>query len=242
MNTDVRFIGMSGLLLGMSLPVSKVMRRSYGRDAGRSFLAGMSATLVVQQALVGLTLRRTSRQEPHWLNLVDLITLSRGGAAALLIGLIASRVRDRRGAAGWMAWLAVLYGAILCDWLDGPLARHRGVSEVGARFDLEADSWLTLCTAASAVTWGDLPVVVIVPPLMRYLLLFRPLRDDSYADAHVQEPRWVRPLGIMQMLLFIAALAPFSGRATYLAIRVITPIQTPLQVAGLLLLHNSRRV
>jgi phosphatidylglycerophosphate synthase len=172
---------------------------------------------------------------------VDLITLSRGAAAAVLVGLAVSRIRDRRGFAGWLGWLALLYGSILCDWLDGPMARHLGTSETGALFDLETDSWLTLCTAGSAVAWGDLPVTVASAPMLRYILMFFALRDTPYAGLHVEEPGWVRRAGIAQMLLFIAALAPFGGRATWAAVQLTCSIQTPTQIAGLLLLEHRRR-
>jgi hypothetical protein len=44
-----------------------------------------------------------------------------------------------------------------------------------------------------------------------------------------------------QMLLFITALAPFGGRATWAVVRLTCSIQTPAQVAGLLLLDHRRR-
>src|SRR5450756_2444606 len=88
----------------------------------------------------------------------------------------------RRGRAGWLGWLALLYGAILCDWIDGPLARRFGTSEVGSLFDLESDSWLTLCAAGSAVAWGDLPTTVAVPACLRYLVMFFALRATGYAE------------------------------------------------------------
>jgi hypothetical protein len=48
-------------------------------------------------------------------------------------------------------------------------------------------------------------------------------------------------MGIAQMLLFIAALAPFGGRATTRLCHLVAPLQTPLQLAGLLLLHRRGR-
>jgi phosphatidylglycerophosphate synthase len=217
-----------------------MIRRYYGGAAGRRFAVGMGGALALQQALVGLAVLSGRVEGYRRLNLVDLMTLSRGVAAAALGGLAVSGVRDRRGPAGWLGWLALLYGAILCDWLDGPVARHRGTTELGRLFDLEADSWLTLCAAAAAAAWGGLSGVVAAAPLLRYALLADGLRQAPYADLHTNEPGWVRQLGIAQMLLFIAALAPFGGRATRLVVRLAAPIQTPLQVCGLLL-HQRRR-
>jgi phosphatidylglycerophosphate synthase len=245
MSTLYRYVGLSLFLLGMSRPASTPVAKSYGRAAARRFLLSMSTVLVAQQALVGLAVARsggTGRgRHRHQLTLVDLMTLSRGWAAALLAGLLASGIRDRRGVAGWMGWLALLYGAILCDWLDGPIARHRGASEVGALLDREADSWLTLCTAGAAVGWGNLPLLAASAPLVRYVLMLESLRTTPYASLHTDEPKWVRPLGIVQMLLFIAALAPFRGRATSRLVRLTAPLQTPLQLCGLLVLHQRTR-
>ncbi len=243
LSTEYRYLGMSVLLLGMSEPASALLSRCYGRPAARRFRIGMSTTLLAQQTLVGLAVGRSDRggatDHRHQLTLVDLMTLSRGWAASLLAGLIASGIRDRRGVAGWMGWLALLYGAILCDWLDGPIARHQRTSELGALLDREADSWLTLCTAGGAVAWGDLPIMVAFAPLLRYILMFEALRTTPYADVYTTEPVWVRPLGIVQMLVFIAALAPFGGPATSRLVRLTAPLQTPFQLCGLLALRRK---
>jgi phosphatidylglycerophosphate synthase len=205
----------------------------------------MAGTLIAQQALVGCALKGRGRSDdPNQmgtLSVVDLLTLSRGASAAVLVGLMVSRIRDRRGAAGWLGWSALLYGAILGDWIDGPIARRFGTSDLGSLFDLESDSWLTLCAAGSAVVWGDLPAAIAVPPALRYLFTFSTVRNAGYAAVQVDEPAWVLPAGIVQMLLFIAALAPFGGQGTWAVVRVVGPIQTPLQVAGLFLRHRGRR-
>ncbi len=245
MNAFTRYVGISAGLVGTSGMASKVIARYYGKAAARRFYAGMCSTLVIQQILVGVAVQRGGGHgravQRHQLNLVDLMTLSRGWAASLLAGLLASGIRDRRGVAGWMGWLALLYGAILCDWLDGPVARHRGTSELGVLLDREADSWLTLCAAGGAVGWGDLSVSAAAAPLLRYLLMFDALRATPYAALHADEPGWVRHLGIVQMLLFIAALAPFRGSATSRLVCLTAPVQTPLQLCGLILLHRRRR-
>ena len=245
MSAFARYAGMSCVLLGASVPAARAIEWRYGQAAARRFVAGMGGALVTQDALVGLAVwesrDRGSSCRKHSLTLVDLLTLSRGGAAALLTGMITSGIRDRGGLAGWMGWLALLYGAVLCDWLDGPMARHLGTSELGALLDLEADSWLTLCVAASAVTWGDLPPSVMMPPALRYIFLFEALPTIPYSELHADQPGWVRHLGIAQMLLFIAALAPFGGRATRFAVRWALPIVTPLQVGGQVLQWRRRR-
>jgi phosphatidylglycerophosphate synthase len=239
-----RYLKVSTLLVTAAVPVSTMFARRYGSAAACRFGAGMAGTLGGQQALVGLALKRRVRasetDQVHLLNVAELITLSRGAAAAVLVGLSVSRIRERRGFAGWLGWSVLLYGSILCDWLDGPIARHLGTSEMGVLFDLESDSWLTLCAAGSAIAWGDLPVAVAGAPVLRYILMFSALGNTRYAELHVDEPGWVRPAGIVQMLLFVAALAPFGGRATWAAVRLLSPIQTPVQVAGLLFLQHRR--
>jgi phosphatidylglycerophosphate synthase len=188
------------------------------------------AALVGQQILVSRALKRQTEPNGsrHHLTLVDAITLSRGGTGALMTGLIASGVRRRHGFAGWLGWIALLYGAIVSDWLDGPIARRLGTSEVGAMFDIEADSWLTLCSSAAAVSWGGLPAYVVAPPIARYVRIAALRRWIPYRQLVSGDPLWTRHIGMAQMMLFIAALAPFGGRAT----RTLVKIGTPLVVAG----------
>ena len=167
------------------------------------------------------------------------MTLSRGFAAAVLVGLVASGVRHRTGLAGWLGWISLLYGSIVCDWLDGPIARRLGMtSELGALLDLESDSWLTLAAASSASAWGGLPGYCMSAPLARYALLLAALRKIPYEQVYVDEPAWARPFGIAQMALFTAAMAPFGGAGTRRAVRLATPIVAPLQLFGMLLLYR----
>lgn len=220
----------TAFLLGCTLPLALIVKRRYGRAAARRFGAGMTAALLAQQVLVGLALTRRLEADgsPHRLTIVDVMTLSRGGIGALMTGLTASGVRDRRGLAGWLGWIALLYGAIVSDWLDGPIARRLGTSEAGAMFDIEADSWLTLCSGAAAVAWGGLPAYVVAPPVARYVRIAALRRWVPYRQLVSGDPLWTRHVGMAQMMLFIAALAPFGGRAT----RVLVRIGTPLVVAG----------
>ena len=150
--------------------------------------------------------------------MVDAITLSRGGTAALMVGLLTSRIADRRGRAGWLGWTGLLYGAIVSDWLDGPIARRLGTSELGATLDIEADSWLTLSTSALAVAVGGLPTYVVAPPLLRYVRLAALRSFVPYRGLVSGDPLWTRHVGMAQMMLFIAALAPFGGRLTRLLV------------------------
>ena len=226
-----RLVFISLGLLVASAPSTILMRRHYGRKEAARFAAGSGLAILAQQALVGVAASRKNAR----LSAVDAMTLSRGVAAAVLVGLLVSGVRARTGPAGWLGWGSMVYGSILCDWLDGPIARRLGAtSELGALLDLEGDSWLTLTTASSAAAWGGLPPYSVAAPLMRYALLVAAMRRIPYKRIYAEEPAWVRPLGIAQMALFTAALAPFGAAGTRLSVRLATPIVSSLQVLGML--------
>src|SRR5437879_6623853 len=203
--------------------------------SGSLFAVGSVAAILAQQSLVALAAsRKNARLTP-----VDGMTLSRGFAAAVLVGLGVSGLRRRTGLAGWLGWSSLIYGSIVSDWLDGPIARRLGTtSELGAVLDLESDSWLTLTAASSAATWGGLPGYCLAGPLARYALMFAALRRIPYAKIYADEPPWARPFGIAQMALFTAATAPFGAAATRLAVRLAAPLVAPLQLVGMLLLHR----
>ncbi len=96
------------------------------------------------------------------------------------------------------------------DWLDGSLARRIGSTQLGGALDIEADSWLILWSAASAVTRGDLPGWYLLPPMLRYLDPFLSLRCGNLPQGG--GPWWSRLAGACQAALLLAALAPFEGR------------------------------
>ncbi|MDP9321306.1 MAG: CDP-alcohol phosphatidyltransferase family protein [Chloroflexota bacterium] len=102
--------------------------------------------------------------------------------------------------------LPLLVVAIVTDWLDGPLARRRPPAGHGPRFDLEADSLLTLGAAIAAVRVGA-PRVAMLAPFARYavaIIRTGPLTPD--------EVRWDRLTGVAQMAVLAAALAPMPLR------------------------------
>src|SRR5207245_2883041 len=109
---DARYGLVSAFLLSLTVPLSSIVNRRDGPAAARRFRAGMGAALVAQQALIALALRRPRQESPGWnrhrLSLVDALTLSRGGTGAVMLGLIASGVRRRRGTTGWLGWFALI--------------------------------------------------------------------------------------------------------------------------------------
>ena len=222
-------------LVAASVPSTIAMRRHHGAKAAARFAAGSVLAITAQQVLVGMAAsRRKARLGP-----VDAVTLSRGAAAALLLGIHASGVRCRTGFAGWLGWASLVYGSVVCDWLDGPIARRLGAtSPLGALLDLEGDSWLTLVTASSAVTWGGLPGYCMAAPIARYALLIAAMRRIPYERVYADEPAWARPLGIAQMALFTAALAPFGAARTRLVVRLATPLIAACQLLGTVLVYR----
>src|SRR5439155_9876272 len=107
-------------LFSASVPSTVALRRHYGRRPAARFAIGSVLAIVAQQALVGVAASRRNAR----LTAVDAMTLSRGVAAAVLVGLLVSGLRHRSGLAGWLGWGSVVYGSIVCDWLDGPVARR----------------------------------------------------------------------------------------------------------------------
>jgi phosphatidylglycerophosphate synthase len=111
--------------------------------------------------------------------------------------------------------LAILLLGVVTDWLDGPLARRAGPTPRGARFDLEADSLLTLGAAVSSARAGASRASLLAP-VLRYAVAFRarrPLDPDAV--------RWDRVTGVAQMAVSAAALAPRPLRALrFLAVPV----------------------
>jgi phosphatidylglycerophosphate synthase len=208
-------------------------RRRGAPSAGR-FAGTALGAFGIQQAAVRAALAHAPPGEPRDLDAVDALTLSRGLCAAIVAGMAASGVRDRRGYAARLAWPLALCGATLTDWIDGPLARRRGrgPSRLGGVLDLELDSWLTLATALAAARLGTLPTVCLVTPSLRYAAMLTPL---SYADVFaVGKTDRARYLGITQMLLALASFAPFAGEPTVRIARSASLVLLPIHVVALL--------
>lgn len=193
--------------LTTALSTGLAIWRAYGLWATMRYIAGLALAMKVQRTFLAAMIRKTGVEQ---VSVADVMTLSRGATGAVLVGLVASGIRDRTGLAGRLGWSLILLEATVIDWLDGPLARKLGSSRLGAVMDIEADSWLTLWSGISAVSWGNLPRWCLLPPIMRYL---DPLLDLSRGRLpHGGGPWWSRLTGTAQMVLFLAALAPFERR------------------------------
>jgi phosphatidylglycerophosphate synthase len=203
-----------------------------GRRRVPPALVGLAGALLLQRALLWACRRRIG---PERASPADLITLSRGAAAALLVGLMAARLRDRTGPAGWLAWAVTLWAATVGDWLDGPLARRHGPTRLGAALDIEADSWVTLWSAAYAIFSHELPSWCLIAPVARYL---HPLLDAKAGGLpRGGGPWWARVTGAAQMGLVLLALAPTQQLWRQRLLRTMTgPISIGQLVAQLALL------
>lgn len=196
----------------------------------RVVAAGVTA--VGAQAIAYTVLRR--RIGPEHASLADALTLSRGLCGALLAALIAGGRRERADPGGWLGFLATLGGTTISDWLDGPLARRRGATRLGAALDIEADSWLTVWAAAAAAAWGGLPRWCLVAPLLHYLHPLRALRMGRLPTGG--GPWWARATGTAQMALFLAALAPVGPRLSPQAFAAATAVIGVAQIVAQLAL------
>jgi len=198
---------------------------AYGWHRVPPVLGGLAGALALQRAFLWMCRRRVG---PERASPADLITLSRGACAALLAGLMVARLRDRTGPAGWLAWGATIWAATLGDWLDGPVARHHGLTRLGGALDIEADSWVTLWSVAYAVFTRSLPGWCLLAPLVRYL---HPLLDVRAGGLpHGGGPWWARVTGAAQMGLVLLALAPSRSRSRR---RVLSMLPGPISMGQL---------
>ncbi|HEY1348818.1 MAG TPA: CDP-alcohol phosphatidyltransferase family protein [Ktedonobacteraceae bacterium] len=199
--------------------------RVYGMRATMRYLAGLALATRAQCAFLAAMIHKTGTKQ---VSLADVMTLSRAATGAMLAGLVASGIRDRTGLAGKLSWSLILLEATAIDWLDGPLARLIGPSQLGGVMDIEADSWLTLWAAISAAQWADLPRWCLLPPIIRYL-------DPMLALNRGKLPRgggpwWSRLTGTSQMVLFLAALAPLQGHWRERVKRMVQMAALPVSV------------
>ena len=189
----------------VAIPSIFVIWRAYDPTKAMRYVAGLMLTLMTQQAFISAMIHVIGTEQS---SLADALTLNRGANGAVLAGLVTSGIRERKGIAGWIGWLIPLLG--VTDWLDGALARQAGPTRLGGVLDIEADSWLTLWSAAGAVAWGEVPGWCLLPPIIHYLEPLLALMQGKLPQGG--GPWWYRLVGASQMGLLIVALAPFDWR------------------------------
>lgn len=168
-------------------------------------MVGLELALMAQDAFISIMVHVIGAEQS---SIADALTLSRGANGAVLAGLVTSGIRERNSIAGWIGWLMPLLG--VTDWLDGSLARRAGPTRLGSVLDIEADSWLTLWSAAGAVAWGELPGWCLLPPIIHYLEPMLALMQGKLPQGGGLW--WYRLVGANQMGFLIVALAPFNWR------------------------------
>ncbi len=189
----------------VAVPTTLIIWCAYGLTKAIRYLVGLTIALAAQRAFLSTMIRKIGTEQS---SLADALTLSRGANGAVLAGLVTSGIRARKGIAGWIGWLMPLLG--VTDWLDGSLARRAGPTRLGGVLDIEADSWLTLWSAAGAVAWGELPGWCLLPPIIHYLEPLLALMQGKLPQGG--GPWWYRIAGASQMGFLIVALAPFDWR------------------------------
>ena len=117
----------------------------------------------------------TNRSEPNApllekFTLPTLITMFRGLLLAILTGFLF--VSSPIGVVAWFA--AITYSLAAClDYVDGSLARRWDAStELGARLDMELDSFGILVAVILGSYWGKLPEWYLLIGLARYVFVF----------------------------------------------------------------------
>ena len=195
------------LACATAVPLALATARAGGPRVAARGVAGFAVAALAQVAFQSAMRRRIG---PERLTPADLLTIERGLCGGLLAGLRVAGLHDRAGLAGWLGFLAALWGATASDWLDGPLARRHGPTRLGGVLDIEADSWLTLWAAAAAVRWGGLPGWCLAAPLARYAHPTRALLAGRLPVGG--GPWWARATGSAQMALLLGALAPAGPR------------------------------
>lgn len=105
-------------------------------------------------------------ESPMW-NLPNILTLSRIPLMFLIVGLM---YVECTGAATAAFWLFI--AAAISDWLDGAIARKRGIiSNFGKFMDALTDKILVLGLMVAFVELGMLPLVFVLVTLCREFLV-----------------------------------------------------------------------
>ena len=164
------------------------------------FAGWVVVALAVVLLVTGVALQRTTqRTGADPLTFASWITLTRGAALAMFVGVLAVGTAESGSTAGTVsvpgadagliAWMpALLFAAAgLLDAVDGAVARKMGtVTDLGARLDVELDGLTTLIGSVVVVSMGAASVAFLAVGAARYLYVGslwrrrrrgRPVRD-----------------------------------------------------------------
>lgn len=190
------------ILVGSALAFSWVWMNT---EIASEFLVGVVGGFVAVSGVVGWLVWSVDDQP---LTLATAITLVRGVALAVFVGVLAGGVPG-----GSMAWLPAVLFAIAAglDAVDGWIARATdSVSTFGARLDTEMDGLTVLSGTLVVVVEALVPAVFLIVGVARYLFVFgiwlRKRRERPVAALPPSQLR--RVLGGLAMATIWVALLP----------------------------------
>ncbi len=136
------------------------------------------------------------------------VTLLRAVATALLAGLLFHATA--LAVHGW--WLlAAVTATLALDGIDGWVARRRGSSAFGARFDMELDAFFILVLSAWVLALDKAGAWVLLIGAMRYIFLAAGCLAPALR-APLPERFGRKAICVWQVVTLLACLAPVTGR------------------------------
>ena len=197
--------------LAMQAAVLASVASAVGLSLG-AWIVGLACGVVTAVALSrGLDRSGAARLGP-----ADWITLTRATLIGAVAGLVAQSIS---GAAPVPMLIGLSSVALVLDAVDGQVARRTGsVSELGARFDMEADAFLIL--ALSVYVSGELGWWVLLIGAARYLFV-----AFAWVAPWMRRPlpyrSWRKVVAAAQgIVLTVAASGVLPGRASTLVVLV----------------------
>lgn len=190
-----------------------------------AFLAVVAVVVALESAVF---VRTTDRTNPQPLTLATWVTLSRGGAVAVLAGFVL--VPSPPAAAAWVPATLFALAAGL-DAVDGFVARSTdSTTALGARLDVAMDGLVVLVGSLVAVAGGAAPLAFLAVGAARYLFVLGTWwRERRGRPVLELPPNWFRrPLGALAMVAVWIALLPIPGPTV--SYTVATVVMVPFLV------------
>ncbi|MEO7854402.1 MAG: CDP-alcohol phosphatidyltransferase family protein [Rubrivivax sp.] len=188
----------AALLLVCSLAVAQLA------SFGAAFAPTVMGVFLLGTALVWRGLRR-SHPHPRF-GPANRVTLGRFALSSMLAGLLGEPTVHGET----LEWAVVVMATLtaLLDAADGRLARRSGLaSPFGARFDMEADAWLTLVLCLLLLRFGQIGAWVLAAGLMRYVFVAAALAWPWLAGS-LPPSRRRQAVCVAQITTLIVCLAP----------------------------------
>ena len=199
---NVRLAG-PDLTAGLLATLSAALLNMWVFDLSKGYFLGVGSLYVVMAGLVLVSL-------PVSLGAVDLgvanrVTLGRAAFVIPLAGLTIQAPIISVIGYWWVILVATV--AMILDGVDGWVARRRGPTVFGARFDMELDSLLLL--VLSVVVWqsGKVGLWVMLIGALRYLFAVASWLRPSLA-AELPASRRRKTICVVQGVVLLVCLGP----------------------------------